>query len=204
MILSSNSITKDKNPRKIISEFSSDSNFLGLSQLVKTKYKFLYIFLLLLLICSNFYVNISSIMDYLRYDIIPSTNIYKQVPMAFPMITICNMNSYVSYRKFSMKQMLLDCQVGLRKCNASDFSKKFRISTYHCYSLNDGVNKSIMKTSINGHLYGISLKLYAGMPSEARLYINGFLVFINNQTEFPLTEQAEQVSGGFYTRLKVN
>ncbi len=123
--------------------------------------------------------------------------------MAFPMITICNMNSYLSKNVYKIEQMLLDCKIGHSKCNASDFSEKFRISTYHCYRINDGVNKSIFQSFRRGHLYGISLKLYAGMPSEANLYLNGFLVFIINQTEFPLVEQAIQVSGGIYTRVKV-
>ena len=193
----------EKNSRKIVKEFAKETSFFGLSLIVKSEKKFFWFLLLLLFVGLAFYVNISAIMDYLRFDVISSTHVHQIVPMALPMITICNMNTYLSFEVLELEKMLLDCQVGHTKCNVSDFSEKFRISTYHCFSLNDGVNKSIIESSRKGYLNGISLKLYAGLPNETALYLNGFLVFINNQTEFPLVEQAVQVSGGFYTRLMV-
>ena len=198
------SVKHNKDSRKYLTEFPSTSNFFGINLLSKSKDTNFWIILWILLICFCLYGNILSIIDFLRYDVISSSKVYQTIPMLLPMITICNMNSYLSHKVLTIDQMLLDCQIGNSKCNISDFSKKFRISTYHCYSFNYETNKTIMQTSSKSQSHGINIKLYAGIPSEAKLYLNGFLILITNQTEFPLLEQAIQVAGGFFTRVKVS
>lgn len=78
--------------------------------------------------------------------------------------------------------MLLDCQYENTNCNP-DLFVEVQISTYKCYSFNSGRDRNnqkveILKTAKKGFLYGISFKLFTGMPDEAFLHTNGFLVFV--------------------------
>ncbi len=65
-------IKEKKNTRQILRDFSKDANFFGLNLLVKSKHRYFWILALILLISGSFFVNISSIIDYIQYDVISS------------------------------------------------------------------------------------------------------------------------------------
>ena len=199
-----------KSTKKLVKEYIDNCTIHGVPRLVKSKNTLLRIFWFLLIISSlggcSFFI-LSSTMDYLNYDVISNFNVHNSVPMELPTVTICNMNSYKHKMNYTIDQMLIKCRVENTNCNSSHFEKK-QISSYTCYSFNNGKipfddNNVIATTARQGFLYGISLRLFAGLQNETDLYINGFLVFIHNRTELPLIEQALQVSGGLYSRIMV-
>ena len=127
--------------------------------------------------------------------------------MELPTVTICNMNSARKKANYTIDQMLLTCRFENTYCNSSQF-EKLEISSYTCYSINDGKkflngDMNIAETARQGYLYGFGIRLFAGFQSETDFYMNGFLVFIHNRSELPLIENALQVSGGLYTRIMV-
>ena len=195
----------EKNDRriKLLEDYTENSTIHGISHVAKKK-KIKQRVIWVLIICLSasgcaFFIA-RSFMDYLSYDVITNYRSLTLIPMIFPTVTICNMNSYNGNTNYSIDQMLLSCKFGLEKCYFSDFVP-VKISTYLCYTFN---NKEKEKTvSRPGYLYGLSLKLFAGFDDETKMYINGFLVFIHNRTEFPLVEQAIQVSTGQYSKIKV-
>lgn len=195
----------------LLNQCAHNSTIHGVAKLINSKNTLLRLFWLILIISSlagcSFFI-LSSTMDYLNYDFISNSNVHNSVPMELPTITVCNMNSYKQKSNYTIEQMLLYCRFENSFCNSSHF-EKIQISSYTCYSINNGrilfdENTTIVKTAKQGFLYGFSIRLFAGFPNETDMYINGFLVFVHNRTELPMIEEALHVSGGLYSRIMVN
>lgn len=113
---------------------------------------FIWFILITLSLAALIYFLVYNVLNYLYYDVIGNENAYITVPLELPTITICN-------------------------------NVELQISTYKFYSFNSWRDRNIqkaeiLKTAKKGFLYGISFKLFTGMPEEAFLHKNGFLVFV--------------------------
>lgn len=192
---------KLKKMRKLLSEISTIHGIAHVFKKRAIAVRLIWILIICVSLSSCAYFVIYSFVDYFNYDVISKFDSFTSIPMSFPTITICNMNSYKNNKNYTLDQMLLSCRKGLDTCNSSDFVP-VKISSYSCYSFNDGHNIEFT-VSRKGFLYGLSLQLFPGFDNETKLYMNGFLLFVHNRTKFPLLEEALQVSSGQYTRIKV-
>ena len=201
---------KKKTAKEIIAKFSRTCSMHGLGEFINCKtiwLKFIWFSLIISSLGGCIYFIIFAFIDYFSYNVISNYNVYNSVPMELPTLTICNMNSYKSKQNLTLEQMLLTCRYENSLCTVEDFVQ-FKVSTYTCYSLNSGKLRNgteikPIQTSKKGFLYGFGLRLFAGLDEQAFLYLNGFLVFVHDRNDFPLTQQAIQVSSGLYTRIKV-
>lgn len=174
----------NKNLGTVVKKFSKNSTIHGISHMwSESRFKTsVWLILLFLSLLALLLFILFTVVNYLKYDTIGNSYVIMNVPMKLPTITICNMNSYKSNMNYSIDQMLLYCKFENTRCHASHFVE-VKISTYKCYSFNSGRDSSghqvdLFKSSKKGYLYGVTLKLFAGFPEEANLYMNGFLVFI--------------------------
>ena len=169
-----------------IKKFTSKTTIHGISHIGSSHNIILTTIWLVLSFCSLgtlIYFIIFTVLNYLAFNVVINSSVIESVPMNLPTVTICNMNSYKSNRNYSIDQMVLSCVIdSSMECDPNHFVR-MRISAYTCFSFNSGRDKNnrnveMLTTSRKGFLYGLTLKLFAGFPEEANLYVNGFLVFV--------------------------
>lgn len=181
-----NSFSRGQERQSIVERFFHKTTIHGISHMWSENnnklHCSLWFIIMIISFCTLVYFIIYVLLNYLSFDVIGNTNVHMKVPMDLPTITFCNMNSYKGKMDYTIDQMLLYCQYENTRCRSDDFIQ-FKISTYKCYSFNSGRDSSghpveLYKSSKKGFLYGVTLKLFAGFPEEANLYLNGFLVFV--------------------------
>jgi hypothetical protein len=120
--------------KKIVFNCMSHTTIHGLPHFVKsTNYllRTLWIICITLCISACGYLIYGGINDYLKYDVVTKTRVYKDTKITYPMITLCptnpifNNNSYQFLKKFA----------GIRKRNFSDFDSLFDGSTSYNFSI---------------------------------------------------------------------
>ena len=114
---------------------------------------------------------------------------------------------------FEMSDMLYSCTFNWGPCSSNDFSYFYDPFYGNCYTFNSGVKANgttvdYIKSSVPGPIYGLSMTLFLGNPTDQaiyQLYGNGIAVVVHNQTSFPVFgSQRTLSSAGMETDITVN
>ena len=81
---------------------------------------------------------------------------------------------------------LISCSFNKAICDSNNFTSYFNYDYGNCYTFNGGAdNNDILKTSLTGSKYGLTLEILTGDPTNQILpeTNNGLLVVVHNQTK---------------------
>ena len=107
-----------------------------------------------------------------------------------------NLANSSSQRNFGyeMSDMLYSCTFNWAFCSSNDFSYFYDPFYGNCFTFNSGIKANgtkvdYIKSAVPGPIFGLSLTLFLGNPTEQsiyQIYGNGIAVVIHNQTSFPV------------------
>lgn len=179
-------LTKNK-AKENIKEISSQSSIHGLPNILNSKYV---VFKLIWLICFAMsisycsYLLVQMVISYFNYDKIVKIKYLSDYNMDFPAIVICD---FLPLNR-SLDQLLLNCSFNNEPCNMSYFGIETSIIYGVCNSFNMFKQKlPVLKPTKAGISFGLSLDLFAGLPSNApsSIAISGLAVAIYNSSSRP-------------------
>ena len=160
-------------------------------------------FIAMIFLCFN-YIR-ATFKEYIEYKTISNIKIItNQISLTFPAITFCNMNK----NNMTIKEMLKKCDFNKRPCTDEDFTETLAFSNGWgtCYSYNVHINSTnitrrLMENKFSGYETGLNMQLFLGLPSDSNSDQNGLWMFIHNNYELPLKNQALEITTGLKTNL---
>lgn len=182
--------------KTILKEFSISSSFHGIKNLTEyTKVipKLIWSLILLLLAYLCAYGIISTICNYLKFEVASNSVTSHENSITFPAVSICYKNE-----NLTIDNTLVRCQINNDKCDASSFFKvPWSIDNYNmsCYTINQGKFSNGSKTEV--------VKVYNTYPLELVFYLNntkyppaGLNFMIHSQKRYPTSSSIFQVPSG--------
>ena len=129
---------KNKELRERIVNVISDSTLHGFPRVLKSNSWIAKLMWVVCFLCSLgycFFMVIEAILKFLRYETVMSTNIFKENPSSFPVITICNLNQFQTNDSFDIVKKYTGYQV-------LNYQKNFIIIN-ELFGYNETLRKSI-------------------------------------------------------------
>lgn len=155
----------------------------ALPKIVRSKRKTFKIFWILLTLASTsgcIYFETNIIRDYLQFNVITSTKIYHEVPMRFPMVTICGEASLQLPQKGNYFSM--NCTFNNQICERKYYSIVDENNNHTCLRINGHSNDSMFSVN-DGLAYGLNLELNFDRQNRTALKVPRSLeVFVHNNS----------------------
>ena len=138
----------------------------------------MWIFLLISSTAGCLYFEKRVINDYFEFNVITSTKYYREIPMRFPVITIC---SSTNEHDISQNDISINCTFNSKLCNTKFFSVVHH-NDKNCLRFNEFKNETLY--SVNGGiLYGLNLEIDFYMKNESKLLMSdGLDISIHNNS----------------------
>jgi len=195
---------------KIIKESSfkiiSESTIHGIPNIFKKKILFSkLIWIVATLVCFNLCLLLvaQSILAYLENDVVTSIKKWKSTPLAFPVISFCNLNKFNTINKYNLSDLLIYCEFNGIECNSNDFISFYDMNYGLCYRFN---SNSTFKSNKAGKLNGFKIDILTGLEEdflELGSISNGLHVYIHNKSFLPSISEGVEIATGFVTNLMI-
>ena len=193
-----------KNNIKSIAEHSSID---GVQNILKSEYKvmkLIWTVSFILAISYSSYLVVQMVIDYFKYDVLINIHYIADYDMDFPAVAICDFND----PNRTLDDLLIDCQFNSMPCNKSYFGQVFSTTYGYCHTFNAyEANRAVLKSGSAGYSIGLSLELFAGVPSQMPVSkrATGLAVSVYNASSRPIfSEEPVRIRPGQETNLMIS
>lgn len=148
-----------------------------------------------------FYLIISSVRGFFKFDVVSRIEEWPKNPFEFPTVSFCNQNQPIT--NYTLDDLILTCMFNGRECSANNFTQFLDLNYGVCYRFN---TEGILSVNRPGKINGLQLDLFVGLGDDyigIGSTINGLHVYINNHSYLPSINEGIDVSTGFRTNIVV-
>jgi len=194
---------KDRIKNKSIELILASSSH-GLPRIFRTKRKsikimWLFLFILFSIIC--IYMVYSTIINYLKYEVITKIDVTKEIPAEFPAVTIINLRN--TKCNASLSKIMIACQFSNQACNENDFEMFVDKLGYVSYKFKKKLSY------LAGAYFGLSVLIKLKDDSNQTGLIKGLRLIVHNHSSDPdyhagYSQEGYNIAAGFQTDLAVS
>ena len=204
--------TKGEKIKHNLTELILSSTSHGLPSVFRTErifFKIMWFIFFLISLSIGLWTIVSSILDFLNYDVVTQVDVIYEIPTQFPTVTFNNLKSQKT--NYTLEQILIYCSYDEQPCNVNDFEIS---DDKLIFKFNSGFNKTqqsipFKTSSLPGKETGLRIELFIGLPDDDKPYgefnkYDGLHVVVHNSTVDPRFHDGIDIAPGFATNLIVS
>lgn len=184
-INSSKKSTKSEKISSLIKKLMKNTSINGIPNLISSSslsVKIIWIICLLVSSASCAYFIVYTVLNYLRYEVISTTNPIYEGESQFPTLTFCStIQPFFSLPLLQCKFNNIDCRFNFEEFQELNYGK--------CFRFNSGINLmnesvQILNSKVAGMKYGLRIDLNVSLSDKYAF--NELAIYIHNYTEKPI------------------